>query len=251
MKYLILVITILLSSHNLYAWGPKGHRIIGNLAQKDLTPKVQKKINLILSNRTLADVSLWADKVKVSKKYKHTSRWHYINVEKGKYYDGKKSKKGNLLDAINKQLKKLKSKKSNDEKEVALKFLVHFIGDLHQPLHNGYSKDRGGNEVKFNWLRKGTNLHYLWDSLIIDYQRMSYTEYANYLNNKYKKANEQFNTKSIIKWHNESRTYLDALYNINKKRSWEKFYMFKNLDNLEKSLYLAGKRLALVLNNTL
>ena len=68
-----------------------------------------------------------------------------------------------------------------EEKKIALKFMVHLIQDLHQPLHVGNGKDRGVHSVKVKWFGEKTNLHSVWDTKLFELQKLSYSEYANYL----------------------------------------------------------------------
>ena len=145
------------------AWGPTGHRVVGELAQRRLTPEARSELKKLEGGRSLAQVANWADFVKSDSAYDRYRPWHYVNMEKGKdYHASKKSKDGDLIRAILHFEDRLRDKalSSKDRKE-ALRFLIHFIGDLHQPLHVGYAKDRGGNGVRLRWFGDSTNLHHL------------------------------------------------------------------------------------------
>ena len=82
---------------------------------------------------------------------------------------------------------------SLEEKKQAIKWLVHLVGDLHQPLHVGNGKDRGGNDIKVKWFGDDTNLHEVWDEKLFDLQNLSYTEYAHFLN-------LEFDESTCLKW---------------------------------------------------
>jgi len=73
-------------------------------------------------------------------------------------------------------------KATKDAKLDALRFLVHMLGDLHQPLHVGLAEDRGGNTIRVKWFKTETNLHSVWDEELVDFEKLSFTEYSNYLN---------------------------------------------------------------------
>ena len=134
------------------------------------------------------------------------------------------------------------------KKKIALKFIIHVIGDLHQPLHVGNGNDRGGNDIKVEWFGEPSNIHAIWDSKLIDFQKLSFTEYANYLT-----LNED--RSQISKW--QKAEVLDYVYESQKLRKqcyefsepnlkWEYFYKNKTL--LETRLLQGGVRLSGELN---
>ena len=101
------------------------------------------------------------------------------------------SDNGDLYIAINKCIDVLKDASSDKEsKAFHLKLLVHFVGDLHQPLHLGQEIDRGANRIYVKWFGSNTNLHSVWDSKMIDSYKMSYSEMAYTLQKIYKKLHE-------------------------------------------------------------
>ena len=125
---------------------------------------------------------------------------------------------------------------------------MHLIGDLHKPLHVGNGKDRGGNDVHLKWFGETSNLHSIWDTKLIDYQKLSYKEYAHYL-----KLNEdrgdirQWQADSLITYVHESRDLRRQCYNFkDADLRWEYFYAQQSL--LEKRLYQGGVRLSGTLN---
>lgn len=129
------------------------------------------QITLILSNR--------------SESYKNTSSWHYLdfpeNLNRNQFDDFlNQSTDKNLYKRTLELIDQLKNREdySNEEQIVALYFLVHLIGDAHQPLHLGREEDLGGNKIKVKWFGQPTNLHSLWDDELVDFQKYSYTEYA-------------------------------------------------------------------------
>ncbi|MBU0589181.1 MAG: S1/P1 nuclease [Gammaproteobacteria bacterium] len=149
-----------------FAWGWLGHQVIATLAEQQLTPAARGQVQRLLAlepGATLASISTWADENRAPM----TARWHYVNLPRGNcVYDAVRDcPDGNcVVRAIQAQIEILKSDAPDPKKLLALKYLVHFVGDVHQPLHAGYADDRGGNQYQVNAFGKGSNLHALWDS---------------------------------------------------------------------------------------
>ena len=155
-------------------WGAQGHRLVGAYAQNELEPAVAAEVQRLLrgeSEPTLAGISNWADEIRDRPEGQATARWHYINFEAGQchYVRERVCPDGNcLVEAIEAQSRILAdTQRSLPERRDALKFLVHFVGDAHQPLHAGYFADRGGNRYQISYEREGWNLHSVWDALIL------------------------------------------------------------------------------------
>ena len=178
---LILVFIVLFSSFSLTAsedWGKTGHRTMGEIATKHLSKKAAKKISALLGGESLAFVSTYADEIRSDDAYRKYAPWHYVSFPFGaRYEDTPKNKKGDIIVGIQNCIDVLKDATSSQkDKEFYLRMLVHFIGDLHMPLHVGLKEDRGGNSFKVKWFGKQTNLHSVWDTKIIEGYEMSYTE---------------------------------------------------------------------------
>lgn len=158
------------------AWGPTGHRLVAALATRELSPAASREVARLLrgeSDPTLPGVANWADDIRDSDPalYRRTSRWHYLDLaDHGCGYDrGRDCPNGDCVaEAIRRQRDLLADKRQPDAvRAQALKFLVHFVGDIHQPLHAGHAEDRGGNTVQINIDGNGSNLHRLWDSELL------------------------------------------------------------------------------------
>ncbi|MFC6284943.1 S1/P1 nuclease [Polaromonas aquatica] len=153
----------------LHAWGATGHQVIGVLAEKQLGDKARIQVQRLLDlepGSTLSSISTWADE----HKNPTTARWHFLNFPRTScsYGQSRDCPDGNcILGAIDRQVALLKSQAPQQAKLLALKYLIHFIGDLHQPLHLGYMDDKGGNLYQIQAYKKGSNLHSLWDSGLI------------------------------------------------------------------------------------
>jgi nuclease S1 len=159
------------------AWGPQGHRLVGTIADAKLSRQAQREVARLLRGEpqpTLAGVSNWADELRENDPDlgKRSARWHYVNLaEDGCVYDAPKHCRNGdcVIEAIRSQLALLADRRQPDAvRTQALKFVVHFVGDLHQPLHAGYARDRGGNDHQLQVRGQGSNLHRLWDGDIVN-----------------------------------------------------------------------------------
>lgn len=152
-----------------HAWGGEGHQVIALIAQSQLTPKAKVEADRLLAiepGETLASISTWADE----HRNPATAPWHYINFPRGDcvYNEQRDCPDGRcVVVAIKKQVEVLGSAATDDKKLIALKYLVHFVGDVHQPLHAGFQDDRGGNQYQLQAFMRGSNLHAVWDSGLI------------------------------------------------------------------------------------
>ena len=156
------------------AWGGDGHRIVAELAERQLSAPARAEVDRLLAlepGATMASVSMWADESRSPS----TSAWHYVNLPSEgaaacKYDADRSCIDGHcVVDAIERQAAVLSSKAPDAARLKALKYVVHFVADVHQPLHGGFAEDRGGNQFQVQAFGKGTNLHALWDSGLIDH----------------------------------------------------------------------------------
>jgi hypothetical protein len=164
-----------------WAWGRLGHRVISRSAEQRLTDKAKAGIAMLQpQGESLADASLWADEHR--RELPKTAPWHYVDVPLDEpAYDKKWSaddpKHGCVVDKINEFRKVVGDKsKSIEERRFALRFLIHCIEDIHMPMHVGDNHDRGGNDTQVRFFDRGTNMHRLWDTDMIE--RVSMSEYA-------------------------------------------------------------------------
>ncbi|MBW2939107.1 S1/P1 nuclease [Aureisphaera sp. CAU 1614] len=239
------------SSYAAEDWGPTGHRAVGEIAQSYLSPEVKLIIEDILDGQSLALVSTFADEIKSDERYKAFSPWHYVNFPFDSTYEkSPKSEKGDIIVAIKKCVEVLKSKEaSKDDKAFYLKMLVHFMGDLHQPLHVGLAEDRGGNTFQVQWFDEGVNLHWVWDEKIIEKFGMTYTELAQNTNKLSQEELDAIQKGNVEDWMYESRTLCLDVYDYTKvgdKLSYE--YMYRYAHVVRNQLQKGGIRLGNLLN---
>ena len=184
-KTLLLGAAVLsLAATSAHAWGPTGHRVPGKIAQDYLTPAAQVEVAALLGVESLAEASTWPDFMRSDPSdfwRKGASPWHYITVPEDTTYTAAPPE-GDALTALT-----MFSKQITDEtlpvtqRQLALRFTIHLIADLHQPLHVGNGNDRGGNRVDVMFKDEMTNLHTLWDEDLIDDEKLSYSEKSRWL----------------------------------------------------------------------
>jgi len=151
----------------LHGWGVVGHALVARLAMARLSPKAMSAVTEILGpGTTMAGISSWADQIRNSRK--DTGPWHYVDIEIGAaHLDMKRDCPDGacILAKIEQFEGTVKDKTVAPEKrKEALMFLIHFLGDMQQPLHCSDNHDKGGNDVKLTFFGRPTNLHSLWDS---------------------------------------------------------------------------------------
>jgi hypothetical protein len=157
-----------------WAWGRLGHRVISRIAENHLTPKAKAAIAALLTEgESMADASTWADENRG--RLPKTAPWHYVDVplDEPRYdrrFSGDVSTKGCIVEKIHEFQATLKDPaRSVEDRRFALRFLIHLIEDLHQPLHVGDNHDKGGNQTQVRFFTRGTNMHRIWDSGMIEW----------------------------------------------------------------------------------
>jgi len=152
-------------------WGAVGHEVVASVAQALLTSSAASAASDILNGQTLSDVSSWADSVKRSPGYEWSGVLHYINTPDWKcnfQYSRDCGDDACVAGALLNYTARLVDDSLPDKQiEEALKFLVHFAGDIHQPLHVGFTGDEGGNDITGQFEGKSTNLHSVWDTPLV------------------------------------------------------------------------------------
>lgn len=253
-KFIFMLVFVCLNSTHVFAedWGKIGHRVVGEIAEKYLDRKAKKAIHNLLDGHSLAFVGNYGDDIKSDSQYDSFKPWHYVNFPFGGQYEAHpKSDEGDIISGINTCVDILKDPKiSKEEKTFYLKMLVHFIGDLHQPLHIGIAEDKGGNDFQVQWFGSGTNLHTVWDSKMLSSYEMSYTEVAANANVLSKEEVAAIEGGSILDWMYDSRALCEDIYEnseIGGKLGYN--YMYQYMDSIRSQLQKGGIRLASLLND--
>lgn len=187
---LLLAAVLLLLAGPVGAWGPQGHRLVAALAWAGLTPQVRAEILVLLAGEpdpTLPGIANWADQLRAEDPDlgKRSASWHYVNIaEEDCHYDAARDCPGGncVVGAIDRQLTILADHgQPLAVRRQALKFVVHFVGDVHQPLHAGFGHDKGGNTVQVHLDGDGSNLHRLWDSGLLNTADRDDADYLQHL----------------------------------------------------------------------
>jgi hypothetical protein len=244
-----------------WAWGPLGHRVIGRLAERKLSPAARKAVAALLEEaETMADASNWADDH--VREMPKTASWHYVDVplDEPKYdakFSGEVPEKGCVVEKIKELKKTLKDRaKPIEERRLALRFLIHLIEDLHMPLHVGDNHDKGGNKTQVQFFDQGTNMHRLWDSDLIlrggDNEDFWVADLAE-LDTPNRRVEALRGT--VEDWATESLLLARAAYLVpetgKRLKAGQRLsdaYLNTHLPVVRKRLYQASIRLALVLN---
>jgi hypothetical protein len=233
----------------LCAWGAKGHRAISLVTERYISPETRYAVEDLLDGESIAQASTWADEIKSERKWDFASPWHYVNLDDGeRYATAPKNPAGDVIEAITRLRTVLEDRTQPRQKRAeALRFLIHLVGDIHQPLHVGRRSDRGGNDVKVFWFGRETNIHAVWDSSIIDHWDLSYTELASYLKMPDEAQRKRWQQDDVMTWAEESIAYRAKIYEIGDGRlSYEYGYVHGSF--LKQRLVQAGVRLAGLLN---
>ena len=284
MLRLSFILLFVLVSKPCFSFGAKGHQAIAQIAQQHLNPDAKTAVLALLEGETITAVSTWPDRMCSSKNnpvfwsYDYAANWHFVNIAANKknYQSSSKNSKGDayvallafidilqdkaissppIQEGLNVYFENLHSPEiSHRQKQLALKFLIHLVADLHQPLHVGYLEDRGGNNIKVKWFNKSTNLHSVWDSRLIEAKALSSRQLS-------KQLEAQINAMPVSQlaavmsqapeqWLEEALDLRTEIYDIAPYQAHStQAYIQHFTPVIERQLIKAGLRLAYLLNS--
>ena len=265
-RFLIPVLAGLLSSTfaaPALAWGGQGHRLVADVAATRLTPEVDAEVKALLAlegHKAMSDVASWADELRERNPAlgKRSASWHYVNIadrnqpaeENCQYQEHQHRHEHNcVVAAIQDQGARLADRSLPAEQRLeALKFVIHFVGDIHQPMHAGYGHDKGGNDFQIQFNGRGTNLHSLWDSGMI---RTRNLDDAGYLQRLLAQDAPAARLGNSQQWAEQScrLALVDGVYPA--KRRIGSTYVETHLPTAETQLRAAGEQLGALLNQLL
>jgi len=258
----LLLAFVFLFSTNSFSWGPVGHQTVAYIAEKNLSSSTLEKVNKILAPDSMTGCSMWADKTK----NRYSAPWHYVDLPISQPVTDKNvlsfypDKKSNIIIQINKKIESLKNpstpleKKKND-----LMFLIHFMGDLHMPLHCASNNDAGGNNVRVLFYSPGDEanktrtmtLHAIWDNLI-QYKSNEYPEYfGDILNNRLNGQQLMWTYGGPENWAVESYIIAkEVIYKVHMDNNTLPMSYYTTMRPIaEEQLLKAGIRLAFILED--
>jgi hypothetical protein len=247
-----LAATLLAAPTPALAWGKTGHRAAAAVADTHLSGLARARVQQILGAETLDEASTWPDEQRSNPDpfwQKTASPWHYVTVG-GFTYDRAPSE-GDAVTALQRFSAALRDPAaSREQQQLALRFIVHIVTDLHQPLHVGKGDDRGGNDVKVTWFGRPTNLHAVWDSALVDEEALSFSEWAERLRRHSTPEDTIANWVANPQvWISESAQIRDTIYPDKPELGYD--YVYRHTPTVRRRLQLAGIRLAAYLNHLL
>jgi len=236
-------------------WWDLGHRIVALIAEQRLTPHTQTAVRDILEGQSLADASVWADNIR---QYRHDADpLHYVNIPlSDRAYDPRRHcPKGRcIIAAINAEERALSNPATSPtDRAEALRFLIHFMGDLHQPLHVADNNDRGGNQ-RTVWLAgDSTNLHKVWDGQLLEHEGLTELDYLDLLRREMDTMDlAALERGTVVDWAMEGhRIAVARAYRLPRDGHIGEAYIRANRPIIDHALIAAGVRLAKVLNDVL
>ncbi|HYP01712.1 MAG TPA: S1/P1 nuclease [Pyrinomonadaceae bacterium] len=283
---LALSLVTLLPARTSHAWGPSGHKIVAILARHHLSQGATAEVERLLKGDALEDVANWADAEREERP--ETAGWHFVNLPRrvgspartptgflrSRDCKDNNGEPGCVVTAIEKYKAILADTgRSDADRLEALKFIVHFVGDMHQPLHCSFADDRGGNNIKVTWFGRQSNLHRVWDSGIIGQANLSDEDFAAELEailedlsgdeefatagrrERLRAKIEALQSGTLDQWATDSfklavSNGYDAVPRTGKARLGAAYYA-TNVDIVDEQLTKGGLRLAKILNDAL
>lgn len=275
-----LLLTFMLSPWLYADWGANGHRIVAKICYDNLNEKARTAVDAALGDNYLEQVANWPDYIKAERGWDFAKPWHYMTIQPDETPEeviarnAETEKIDDVYEGIDRMLAILKGEQDAiDQMEAlmeknrveplagsieatALAFLIHFIGDIHQPMHVGKNRDLGGNKIEVLFFSERYNLHSVWDTQIIEHERLSFTEFSSFVEKHVHKYKADWEKAPVIDWAKESIAYREEIYNTLydytdrdsglPSFSWN--YQHDYLPIVEERLGAAGYRAAALLN---
>lgn len=243
----------------LFAWplvvagyGADGHRIAGAVAERLLCEDAARVVQDLGRGEGLDELGLWPDQIRSQQRWRHTGPWHYMNIpDDVDIADYETPPERDILWAIDDNTRALANRRlpRNDRRD-ALRFVAHFIVDLHQPLHVGRAEDRGGNRVDVRLGRRALNLHRFWDTEAVMLTGLTPVEYVAQLMPQVRHHQAEWSTGTPREWAAESQALRDQVYAFGAEgAALSDEYIATAITVTEQRLAQAGVRLATTLNN--
>jgi hypothetical protein len=257
-KTVVLFLLFLAMCPASFGWGHEGHQIIATVAEDHLDETTKVMIQSLLGNNHLYSIASWADEVR--RERPDTKGWHYVDISLGGKYDTRRDcapPESCVVAKINDFLRVLTDKNApRDQRAEALKFIVHFVGDIHQPLH-AVGEAKGGNGVRVRFLgddqcgRYECNLHGVWDTSMILHAGMNRPEYSQHLEEliqSQKLGSGDGGTPE--QWANDSARLGGTAWVADGANLDEQYYQ-REIKVVDRQMALAGLRLAKLLNDSI
>lgn len=256
MNYKLLISSGLLSLSALmaYGWGQKGHDTTAFIAENHLTPITRAVIDDLLDGRSIVYYANWLDNASHTPDYAYSKTWHYKNIDADETFEtAPQLDSGDIIRAIYSQCEVLQNPEaSREDRQLALKIVVHLLGDIHQPMHLGHASDLGGNRHVVKYFGKDSNLHSIWDSSVPESaHKWSYTEWQQQIDRiSLDKEREILQDGSPEKWGKETYMIARDIYKKTPQESNISYdYVADWTPTVEEQFLKGGLRLADILNS--
>ncbi len=235
-----------------YGWGQKGHDTVAFIAESHLTPTTKAAIDDLLQGRSIVYWANWLDNASHTPEYAYTKTWHYRNIDAGQDYDSApRSRTGDVVNAIESQVYLLSDPAASPvAKNLALKIVVHLMGDLHQPMHMGHYSDLGGNKWPVKYFNSDRNLHSVWDgSLVESAHKWSYSEWQQQIDRASEAEQSLIVAGNPDSWGRETYAIATSVYDETPEGTNISYdYISRWTPVIEDQLLKGGLRLADILN---
>lgn len=247
-RHLLWVFLALCTFSQAFAWGPRGHKIVAQIARHYTDKSVMDSVEHYLDDISLEKAGYWMDEMMMNSSYDFMLPWHFVMIDSDKTYV--RTNKPDIITVLENTIAALKKRPINEkEMFLSLKIVTHLIADIHQPLHCGFAKDKRGAAVKLRFFFKSTNLHDIWDNDILDYQSLTAEDCLRLGSQLTKKDIANYQKIDVISWMEESRELLSYVYDFKGNKVGDE-YLEKVTPIVKMQLLKAGLRLAAVLNQT-
>ena len=252
MKRLSLLTVSLVLSISALAWGQKGHDVVAYIAECHLCPEAAERGTAALGGHSLVYYANWLDNASHTDEYRYTLPWHYANIDEGfTFATMPRNPEGDIVSALELIVGSLeRGGLPAGQEELYLRMLIHFVGDIHCPMHAGRKSDRGGNDISVWYFSKSTNLHTIWDTdLVESAHRWSYTEWQREIDRVSEPELSAIASGTPAEWLAESSEVCAGIYADTPQGTRVSYdYVAKYSPVIERQFLRGGLRLAAILN---
>ena len=252
-RLVVCVLVALCAVPEAFGWGQKGHDVVAYVAECHLSRRAAKRITAVLEGHSPVYYANWLDNASHTPEYAYTSTWHYANVDEGYTYETMpRNEAGDVVTALNDIIARLrKGGLSQEEENIALRMLIHLMGDLHCPMHAGHKSDLGGNTVAVTFFGEPAKLHTVWDTHLVEAaHKWGYTEWRQQIDRMPKTEREALCEGSVEDWFAETAVICGRIYEeipAGANISYDEVARYAPV--IEEQLLKGGLRLAAVLNS--
>lgn len=237
----------------MFGWGQKGHDTTAAIAEAHLTPATRAVLDSLLEGRSIVYWSNWLDNASHTPTYNYSKTWHYKNVDADQTFESMPVlQSGDIVTALEREQKIiLDPYASQNEKILAVKMIVHLLGDIHQPMHLGHATDLGGNKTAVKFFDSKTNLHSVWDSRLPEAaHKWSYSEWRDQLDRLPETKIAEIQRGNAADWAKETYEICKEVYAATPQGTTISYnYIADWTPTIEQQFLKGGLRLADVLNS--